>query len=95
MPLTEKLITYYTKFFDDTLAEQRGDKKASSMEKVKLKPNTIVHFKGAYIDDNNKPAKERRHVILEVKGDEVFFLKLTSENKEKDLYARRIGQTDC
>jgi hypothetical protein len=53
-----------------------------------LKPNTIVHFKGDYIDDNKKEAKERRHVVLEIKGDKIFFLKLTSENREKDLYAR-------
>lgn len=55
---------------------------------VKLKPNAIVHFRGDYIDDNKKPAKERRHIILEIKGDKIFFLKLTSEDKEKDLYAR-------
>src|SRR4051812_33756076 len=62
---------------------------------MKIKPNTIVHFQGNYTDDNKKPAKERRHVVLEIKGDEIFFLKLTSEDREKDLYARWIGKADC
>jgi len=26
--------------------------------------NTIVHFKGNYIDDNKEEAKERRHLLL-------------------------------
>ena len=47
-----------------------------------INPNTIAHFKGDYVDDNKKEAKERRHLSLEIESDDLFFLKLTSQREE-------------
>ncbi|RHZ37737.1 hypothetical protein [endosymbiont GvMRE of Glomus versiforme] len=44
--------------------------------------NTIAHFKGNYTDDNRKPAKGRRHLSIEKKGDYLFFMKFTSRREE-------------
>lgn len=37
-----------------------------SEEYKKLKTNTIVYFHADYTDDDGKPAKGRRHLIVEV-----------------------------
>lgn len=52
------------------------------MVKKAVKINTIAHFKGDYIDDNNEKAKERRHLLLEKEKDDLFFIKFTSQKRK-------------
>jgi len=59
------------------------------MVKKQINPNTIAHFKGDYIDDNKKSAKERRHLSIEIESNDLFFMKLTSE-KRKELNQVRL-----
>ncbi|CAI2161862.1 14263_t:CDS:2 [Funneliformis geosporum] len=59
------------------------------MVKKLVNLNAVVHFKGDYIDDNKKLAKERRHLSIEKKDDDLFFMKLTSE-KRKELNQIRL-----
>src|ERR1700757_4893953 len=59
------------------------------MIKKQINPNTITHFKGNYIDDNKKEAKERRHLLLEKEKDDLFFMKFTSQ-KRKQLNQVRL-----
>ncbi|CAH1765262.1 3489_t:CDS:1 [Entrophospora sp. SA101] len=61
---------------------------------AEIKLNTIVYFQADYEDDDGEEAKGRRHVVSEIRGDELFFLKITS--RRKGLYARRAaGYADC
>jgi hypothetical protein len=59
------------------------------MSKKAIKLNTIAHFKGNYIDDNNEEAKERRHLLLEKESEDLFFIKFTSQ-KRKHLNQVRL-----
>ena len=49
----------------------------------KLTKNLIAHFKGNYIDDNKEEAKERRHLLLEEKSDDLSFIKFTSQKRKR------------
>src|SRR5437763_9756343 len=55
--------------------------------------NTIVHFKGNYIDDNKEEVKERRHLLLEKERGDLFFMKFTSQ-KRKQLNQVRLIKID-
>ncbi len=61
----------------------------------KLKPNTIVYFLADYDDDDGKPAKGRRHLVVDVdwENNKLFLLKITG--KRKKLHQVTIGLIDC
>jgi hypothetical protein len=63
---------------------------------MKLFPNTIVRFHADYIDDDGKPAKERRHLVIKVneKKKRLLLLKVTSQFKSL-FYQQKTGLTEC
>lgn len=65
----------------------------ASKDRKKLKPNIIVQFWGNYIDDNGEKAKSRRHLLIEERGDYLFFMKFTSQ--EEDKKREKLGQVRC
>ncbi|CAG8760646.1 4263_t:CDS:2, partial [Racocetra fulgida] len=50
---------------------------------------------GDYIDDNKRPAKERRHVTLEIENDNLWLIKLTSQRKELSQIRIMPRITEC
>ena len=53
------------------------------MGKKVINRNTIAHFRGNYIDENRDLAKQRRHLSIEEEGDNLIFMKLTSQRREE------------
>lgn len=55
--------------------------------------NKIVYFEANYYDNNGKKVKPRSHLLLEIEGDNLLFLKLSG--KRTKLGGKSIEVSGC